>query len=85
MPPQLPSDVGAILAAIDGTPITPALTTNRIGIDVEGCHRWLVTKTDGGRARVTDVASAAALDDASDVTIVYQDEATFIKLLIREM
>ena len=78
-------EVGAILAAVDGTPWPPALTTNLIGIDLEGCCRWLVSKTDGGCARVTEVASAGALDEASDVTIVYADEATFVKLLVREM
>ena len=66
-----------------------ALTTGAIGIDIgsgaEHPRRWLVARDAAGCAAVSEVASAAALDGAAEVTVAYQDEATFLKLLLREM
>ena len=75
------------------TPLPPphpkALTTGAIGVDVgsgtEHPRRWLVVRDAAGCAAVSKVASAAALDHAADVTVEYSDEATFMKLLLREM
>ena len=89
------SDIGAVLYAIHGmslSNINPTLTNGKIGVDVgvgaagEGvrCH-YLITKTASNHAHVSLMASAAALERAVDVSIWYNDEATFIKLLLKQM